>query len=241
MTTTPTTPTATTTILPTWVHTWINLVKAHEKMVVILIAGALAFHFYGKTINAWVDYEKSKAKPAQVIVQKDDTETKILAAQLAQLRQQYALQTQKLEADLAKTQADLATRQAQDAVLPLPELATRWEELVVAPAGSVTSNPNGTITVTGDVAHTTVSELEKVPALTEQLLDTQTELKGCTTLSTQKDTVIAQGVKDLTDEKTSHKDDVAQLKAEKKKSWLNGFKWGAIVGLVGGAFVGHRI
>ncbi len=241
MTITPTNSTAPMTILPTWVHTWINLVKAHEKLILILVTGGLVFHFYSTGIDAWVNYEKSKAKPAQQVVIVDDTKTKLLTEQLAALQKQYAVTVKQLQADLAKTQADLEARQAQDAVLPLPELAAHWGDLIVAPQGSIVSNPNGTVTVTGDVAHTTVSELEKVPALTEQLLDTQKELNGCTTLSAQQTAVIAANAKELADEKTSHKDDVKELKAQNRKSWLNGFKWGAIISFVPGIFVGHKI
>lgn len=237
----PITPAPVITLLPTWVHTWINLVKAHEKMVAILISGFLIFHFYGKTIDTWYNYEKGKSNQAKQVVIVDDQKTKILAAQLATMQKQYDTTIRQLQADLVKSQTDLAAREAQDAVLPLPELASHWADLVVAPASSVVSNPNGTVTVTGDVAHTTVSELEKVPALTEQLLDTQNELQGCTKLSTEKDAVIAQGTKDLTDEKASHAQDVKTLTAKARKSWLSGFKWGAVAGFVGGIFIGHKI
>ena len=240
MTTEPTIQTPTT-VLPTWVHTWINLVKAHEKLVLIAVGGLILFHSYSKGIDAWVNYEQSKSKPAQVIVKTDETQVKLLTQELAAMQKQYAATIKQLEAALAKSQTDLAARQAQDAQLPLPELASRWTDLTVAPQGSITSNPNGTVTVTGDVAHVTVSELEKVPALTEQLIDTQQELKGCTDVSAQQQAVLAATTKQLADEKVSHKDDIATLKAKNRKSWLNGFKWGAISGFVAGVFVGHSI
>ena len=87
----------------------------------------------------------------------------------------------------------------------------------------------------------TVVQLEEVPTLTANVASLQTELNNDTTIINKQQQVIAQLNTDLIDEKKSHVADVNIEKAKAKRSFLRGFKFGAVAGFVGGLFVGYHI
>lgn len=241
MTDTPANPTH---LTPTWILNteaiikhWAAFIKAHEKLVLIIGIGALLFHFGEKGLTVWENHDKRIATVAQQKVDSDQEANKALSEQLAQLKLEIAAKNVQLEAQIAASKQKLIVQQKIDASLPLPELSARWESLLVLPKDSITPQANGTIAVTTDAAHITVNELEKTPQLIEQLLDTQNELRGCTTLSAKKDDSITGLNKQLTDEQTARKDDQKLAAVKQKKAWLRGFKWGAIVGFVGGIWI----
>lgn len=241
MTDTPANPTS---LTPNWILNteaiikhWATFIKAHEKLVLIIGVGALLFHFGEKGLNAWENHDKRVATIAQQKVDADTTANKALSEELANLKLEIAAKNLQLEAQITASKQKLIVQQKIDSNLPLPDLSARWESLLALSPGSVTSQPNGTVVVSGDGAHTTVNEIEKVPQLTEQLLDTQNELKGCAVLSAKKDDAITGLNKQLTDEQAARKDDQKLAAVKQKKAWLRGFKWGAIVGFVGGIWV----
>jgi len=232
------------TLTPAWITTteamvkhWATFIKAHEKLVIVIGLGALLFHFGEKGLTAWENHDKRIANIAQQKVDTDTAANKQLATELAQLKLEIAAKNLQLEAQIAASKQKLIVQQKIDQNLPLPELSARWVSLLSLPADSITPKSDGTISVTTDAAHTTVNELDKVGPLTEQLLDTQSELKGCTILSAKKDDAITGLNKQLTDEQTARKDDQKLAAIKQKKSFLRGFKWGAIVGFVGGIWI----
>lgn len=205
-------------------------VKAHERVLVIGLSAALLFHFGEKGLNAWEQHDAKRGTAQQIIVKQDDAQLKTLQAQLAAQQTQNAANIARLNAAIANGLATLKQRQQIDEQLPPSDLASRWSELIALP-NSVTPTTTGSFTVSEDAAHATVNELEKVPQLTEQVLDTQAQVASCQkTLDTANQTVVA-STKELADEKKSHADDVATLKVENKKKWMNGFKWGYIAGI----------
>lgn len=248
---------------PQWVKTWVTFVKGHEKFLVIVLGAALAFHFYSKAITAWDQHEQRLDNVAQQQViatqQKVDSDAAVnkqLADQLAQLKDQFARSEASLRAQIAAETAALRNRTAQDNALPMPQLAQRWSTLLNLQPGNVWATidtPPGTvltndITLTPDAAHATVAELEKVPVLTQQLEQTNTNLTGCKVVAAKQDTVIAglnTQIADsntaLTAEKTARADDAKLAAAKQRKSWIKGFKVGAIVGFVAGVFAGHSL
>lgn len=237
MTDTPANPASWITTTEAIVKHWAAFIKAHEKMVLIIGIVALLFHFGEKGLTAWENHDKRIATIAQQKVDADTAANKTLSEELANLKLEIAAKDAQLEAQIAASKQKLIVQQKIDANLPLPELSSRWESLLTLSPGSITSQPNGTVVVSGDAAHTTVNEIEKVPQLTEQLLNTQNELKGCTTLSAKKDDAITGLNKQLTDEQAARKDDQKLAAVKQKKAWLKGFKIGAIVGFVGGFWV----
>ena len=53
--------TATPATTPTVLDNWIALFKAHERFLIIVLTCALAFHFYGAALTAWVNHDKASA------------------------------------------------------------------------------------------------------------------------------------------------------------------------------------
>ena len=235
-------------IVPTWILTteaivkhWVTFIKGHEKLIVIIGLGALLFHFGEKGLSAWENHDKRIANIAQQKVDTDAAANQTLATELANLKLEIAAKNLQLEAQIAASKQKLVVQQKIDANLPLPELSNRWISLLALPADSITPKPDGTIAITTDAAHTTVNEIEKVGPLTEQLLDTQNELKGCSVLSAKKDDAITGLNKQLTDEQAARKDDQKLAAVKQKRAWMRGFKVGAIVGFIGGVFIGHGV
>src|SRR5579859_6208144 len=231
------------TLTPTWITNteaivkhWVTFIKGHEKIFLIIGLGALLFHFGEKGLTAWENHDKRIANIAQQKVDTDIQANKQLTTELAQLKLEIAAKNLQLEAQIAASKQKLIVQQKIDQNLPLPELSARWISLLSLQADSVTPKPDGTIAVTTDAAHTTVNELEKVAPLTEQLLDTQNELKGCNTLSAKKDESITGLSKQLTDEQTARKDDQKLAKVQQKKAFIKGLKIGIVVGFIGGIF-----
>jgi hypothetical protein len=168
---------ATNSLIPSWVHTtealvkhWATFIKAHEKLILAIIIAFVAIHYADKGYNAYGNYLKSKttadnAQIAQLQKQNESTQAK-LNEMVAEFKVQSALD----ELKIAKAKQTVVIKQKEDAALPLPDLSKRWEEILVLPSGSITPQSNGTVAVSTDAAHTTVSELEKVGPLTDQYL-----------------------------------------------------------------------
>ncbi len=229
---------------PQWVKTWLSFVKGHERLLIIVLGAALAFHFYSKAINAWDAHEQRMDSVAQqqvIATQKqvdaDATANKQLAAQLEQMRAQYLATQRQLEAAIAAETAALKNRTAQDNALPLPDLGIRWTTLLDLKPGDIITTYDNKLAVTAEASHTTVNELEKVPVLTQQLAQTNVELSGCKTLSTKQDSMIAGLNTQITDsnsaltaEKNARVADAKLAKAAQRKSFVRGFKWGFAAG-----------
>jgi hypothetical protein len=233
----------------------VTFVKGHEKFLMIVLGAALAFHFYSKAITAWDQHEQRLDSVAQQQVvatqQKVDADAvanKALADQLAQMQAQFIISEAQLRSQIAAETAALKNRTAQDNALPLPDLGTRWSTLLNLGAGQIVVTPDNKLALTPDASHATVNELEKVPVLTQELTQTTTDLTGCRTLvGKQQDMItglnnqITDSGAALTAEKAAREADAKLAAAKQKKSWLNGFKVGAIVGFVAGVFAGHTI
>ena len=119
-------------------------------------------------------------------------------------------------------------------------LAARTAKLVGAGNISVAAPLGSGLVFDMAAAHANADLLEDNVQAQADVKDLNTKLVGCKTITDkQADTIVALNTtvadKDvaLAAEQNSHTKDVNQLKLEKKKSWLNGFKWGVITGVVG--------
>ncbi len=237
MTTTPTNSsiavTANPSILPKWVTTWETFVKAHEKLCVILVTGLILWHFGDKAYDAYENHRKQQATFTQQQLDQTTANNKTLAQTLAQMQAKYDADIVALNAKIEKSKQTVIIQQKADAALPLPDLSARWQNMLSLPEGSITPQTNGTITVTSDAAHATVSELDKVGPLTDQNVDLTLELKNCTDLSAQKDTNITGVQNELALEKKARTDDKQTAKDAQRKSFWKGTKWGAGLTAVG--------
>jgi hypothetical protein len=226
-------------VIPAWIHSWGAFVKHHEKLILIGAASLVLWHF-GDKITEWFD-NKHSAEQAQINLQiaQQETRNQLLQQELSKMQQSFNETILSLNAKIDAKKQAVIVQQKIDAQLPLPELSTRWESLLTLAPGNVTPQTNGTIAVSTDAAHATVNELEKVPQLTEQVEDTQAELKACTDLSAKKDESIS-GLKiQVQNEKDGRAADAKVAKDDRRKSFWKGTKFGSI--LTGAAAVAIKV
>jgi hypothetical protein len=225
------------TLIPKWITALEAFIRAHERIILIGVTSLLIWHFGDKALDT---YKSTRDAAAQTAINQqiatDKAATDALTAQLAQLQVNFNTVVAQQNAIIAKSKQTLIVQQKTDAALPLPELSQRWALLVGSPPEQIAPQPNGTIAVSTDAAHNTVTELDKIPALNTQLVATQTELNQCTALSSQKDATLAQTQKELADETTGRATDAkaakdAQATAQKKSFW-KGTKVGAAIATV---------
>ena len=229
------------TLLPHWVYTYAAFLKAHERLLALVVCGVLAFWGYSKGIDYLDRRDARQAIAAQQVVNTDAVTNQQLVGQLAQLRAQVAVDTAQQIAKIKVAQAAASAHQAIDQNLPLPDLASRWVYLANLQPGDITPTADNKLLLTDAGARATVKQLENIPAMTETIVQTDAELAGCNQVSGKKDDVIAGLNKQITDTAEARKVDAKAAAAAQRKSWLKGFKWGVVVGFVSGVFAGHAI
>lgn len=220
---------------------WIKAVKAHEKLLLSLGVGLFLLKLYGSGLNAWVNHDVRASNIEAQKVQVDVASNKTLADQLASLQVQVANQSATLAKAISDRNTQVVQQQKNDASMTDIELAARWATLIkVTPQEVTTSSVPNTLQVSDNAAHATVDQLETLPACQANLADIQTELaseKGL--VSTQSASITGLNGQ-LVDERASHVADVNTEKVKARRSFLRGFKLGAIAGFIGGLFV-HKV
>jgi hypothetical protein len=219
------------TVIPAWITSWGAFIKAHERLLLIGVGALVLWHYGNKIENIFVQNRLATQSQVNQQLAQQQTENQSLLAQLSQMQTSFNATIANLNAKIAAKQQAVIVQQKIDATLPLPELSAHWESLIASPEGSIVPQPNGTISVSTDVAHSTVSKLEAIPQLTEQVADTQAELKACTDLGVQKDAALV-GVKtQLSTEEKARVDDAKVAADKQKHSFWKGFKWGYAAGI----------
>jgi hypothetical protein len=232
----------TTTAVPTVLDNWITFFKAHEKILIIILAGALALHFYGTALNAWVNHDKA----AQTIEeQKSATlaqQNSLLAQQGAQLLTAVTASNAALAKAASQRAEQTKAQQAADMTLPLPQVGQHWVSLInVAPA-DIQAQPDGSMKVSDAASRATVSQLDAG-------VEAAADLKGAQQTAANDQTVINQQTQQIISDKDTIAQDKATcdsekstLKAQNKKSFWTGFKWGIGVGIgVSAAVMLHKV
>ena len=182
------------------------------------------------------------------------------AAMISALSQQNA----NLANQIVQRGKQTQQQQSTDLNSSIPDLALRFQSLVpgINPV-DITVSPDGKLATIGqDTAQKTVAQLELVPSLVADKTDLEQQVKNgqdmlvssqkaldsqSTLTSAQQKVIDAQDKYNGLLEKQLQQGDAAcqvQIKIEKantKKAYLKGFKWGAIFGFVGGLFVGHAV
>ena len=228
-------------IEPSWLHKYAAFIKVHEKLLIVVLCLVAGFYFYSKGIDYLDRRDARQATAAQQVVNADVVTNQQLTSQLSQLREQVSADTAKQISKIKAAQAAATQHQVIDQTLPLPDLANRWAYLVMLQPGDITPTADNKLLLTDAGARATVKQLENIPALTETIVQTDAELAGCNQVSGKKDDVIAGLNKQIADTAEARKVDAKAAAAAQRKSWLKGFKWGVVVGFVGGVFVGHAI
>lgn len=227
---------------------YIKFAKAHEKILLIVlffgVAGFLGNKYLDSSYNAAVARQKSAEQTLAAQKAADDK----LAAQNQQAQQQYQVllgqvtaQNQKLSAEISQLSLSLAARQKQDAALPLPDLAARWEALIGV--SGVTSTENG-LQASPVASRATVTSLESLPVIKQQLADETTlasdkdeQISGLGGIVNGLNSEIAGLNLQLTD---SGKACQAQVAVARKSRW-RWFKFGFVTGFVSGVVAGHYL
>jgi hypothetical protein len=222
--------------------------KAHEFLAIALIIVVPVALLGNKALNKDYDAAVAREKSAEQTLQTQKEQNDKLAIQNQQAQQQYQVllgqvsaDNKKLTAEMLQLSQTLAARQKQDAALPLPELASRWEFLIGT--SGISSTENG-LQASPDAARATVSNLESLPVLKQQLADE-------TTLAGDKDkqiTSLGQVVGGQNTEiaglniqlSDASKACQAQVAVARKSKW-RWFKFGFVTGFVTGVATGHYL
>jgi len=226
---------------PHWVQVYAAFIKAHERLLITLLLVLFGFFGYSKAITAWEAYDKRHVALDQQKIDQQHQENVALAQQLAELKLSVDNNAKITDAKIAAMHQQTKKQQETDMTLPLPQLGERWVSLLSLPSDSIAAAPDNKMVVTESAARTTVSELERIPDLSQTVLQREAELAGCNQVRAKQDEVIAGVNNELTLEKKGRADDAKLAKAAQRKSWLRGFKWGFIGGFISGLYVGHHI
>jgi hypothetical protein len=218
-----------------------EIFKAHEKLILALIAAGLLWFAIGKIDTLIQHHDDANLKQAQTIAVVQSQKDAAIAAQVAEDSAAFTALQAKMQAQAtALEQANIALataltkQQKTDATLPPTDLVARWNALVPQAAASVT--PNGvTLPNTGAVA--TVQQLERIPVQQETITNDQTLIANGNVLAVSQ----AKQVTDLTNEITGLKlqsvDDLkvcnARVKVETDKVHKARRRW-FLIGYVAG-------
>jgi hypothetical protein len=224
------TPTATVSTVGTIISHWVTFFKAHEKLLFVVIASLVLVHFGDKVYDAYgkhLTVQQSAINAQIVTVEKSNAD---LATQIAALKTSFDAQAIISQARIVADQKKITVAQQADAVLPMPELSKHWEDLLVLPPNSITPQPNGTVAVTTDAAHTTVSELEKISPMTDELINTTNQLTACNVIRNQQGLLITGLNTDVADQKKGRLEDAKIAKHDIRHAYFKGLKHGTILG-----------
>ena len=156
--------------------------KAHERLVLSVVAGLVLWFAIGKIDTLILHHDQANLEQAKVTAQVQAEKNTALAAQVATQAAQYKeladkVQSQNAALEQANVQLSqaLVKQQKTDATLPPTELAARWTMLV--PQATVAVTPSG-VTLNSASAVATVQTLEQVPVLKTELSNTNGRLEN---------------------------------------------------------------
>lgn len=204
--------------------TW---VKAHEKLLVIVIGALLAFHLYGSALSAWVEHDKRVATAS-------NAQSTTLQDQLHTLQTTVAEQNAKIDQAMKQRATVTVIQKQKDDALQPTELSKRIQAQLGVGTVSVSSPLGDSLVFNLEAAHKVARDEEDFAKAIADVADLNTKLVSCQAINVKAD-------KTLDAEKKAHHDDVDTLRAENHRQWLKGFKWGAITGFVGGLLALHKI
>jgi Na+-transporting methylmalonyl-CoA/oxaloacetate decarboxylase gamma subunit len=169
------------------IDTYIKVIRAHETILLLLLAAAVIWGVSGKIENVIAKHDKSNETQAQIVATAQANKDAAVATQVAKDKADFDAAQAAMIASKAKLEEEktaLATalaRQIQnDNAMTDRELAARWEVLV--PGLNMTVDANGKIVVTDPAAHLTVDQLEKIPVLTQELSNSKQSEQNTDTL-----------------------------------------------------------
>jgi hypothetical protein len=221
-----------------------EFVKAHEKLLVGVLIAASLFFGISKGVDAWVSHDKTAvaAMQQQIDVLHEDNarvhdDNFILMNQLSVLKEQVEENNTKSDKIIAQLRKKTSDQQTVDMQLPPLQLAERWTVLLDLPANSVAPAPDNKYLLTNEAARATVIQLEQVAPLVEENIQLEAQLAGEKQIVAKQDEVIgglnkeiAGKDQEIKDEIVARRLEVKLAKAETKKAFIKGFKWGFAAG-----------
>ena len=220
--------------------------QKHERIIIVALVLAFGTFAVNKIENviASRDAQNAVVLAGQVQTDKQAATKAAQDAATAMANLQTALNTLQaqnasLSAAVARDEAMLKDNQAKDATLALPQLAERWAQLAQVPVQSFNMTPTGVLAVDSGAAHATVSMLEEVPSLQDQLTSQTKIAQNNANLLTQSQGVSAKLQTDILALQTTQADsdkkcqaDMKVLKDDAAKAKKKYFIIGTIVGVI---------
>src|SRR5882757_11061352 len=224
--------------------------KLHERFILIVLGLLVAVFLIWKFLDHSAAVADKKSLQADAVLQQQTVINNNLAAQVksqgdtltqlvVQVSQENAALLQAIQARSTAT----VVQQKVDKTLPLPELATRWENLASLQPADITATASGLL-LSDSGSRLTVQALENLPTLSQNLADTQaivqnkdsqissmTEFQG--TLQTQVKGLNLQ----ITDADKACKLQVSAVKSDARKSKMKWFLTGIGIGIGGGVAI----
>jgi hypothetical protein len=213
----------------TFIKTELTWLQKHERLMIVFLVLLVGVWLGNKYLN-------NSAAEAQ-------TKYSIAAAQLEQTRQEAAAakadyqmtldaltkQNASLAASVAQRQVVLAQRQTEIQTLPLPQVATRWQELIGG-ANDIVSSTMG-LSISDGGARRTVSQLEQVPVLVADKADLQKIADNKQIELDKAGVLIVSLSKQVKGTEDTCKLQVDAVKAQARKSKRNWFIAGFVSGI----------
>jgi hypothetical protein len=229
---------------------YIKWAEAHERHLLVLAAGLVMWFAIGKVDSLIANHDMANLQQAKIAASVQQEKNEALAKQVAQHDADVQALTTKIEArdaQLTQLQAQLVTaltkQQAADKTMTPTELTQRWNVLVPEAGVSIS---NGQATLSPEGARATVVELEKAPALSQQLTAKTEELTNAQTLLTaegqqvlDRDGLIAGLKAKAMDDVKVCQEQIKVVKDEARKSKRRYLIVGTVIGAVLRGLVGH--
>ena len=242
MSATPVNPTSVKPVVTSWF-------RIHERLIIAVLVIALCGYGLTRYWDASAARAEAQASYAAQQLAEAKTNAAVLASQTAQVAQQYqaiiatlSAQNNALAASVAQRNTVLVKQQTSNAVLPLPDLITRWNTLA---GTSVTVNGTTAVVSVQDSVRT-VNLIEQVPVLQNNLADetkiaqnTGQELASANLLTGKLNDQVNSLQTEITADDKACKAQVATVKAVSRRSKLRYFGWGYVAGFISGVFAGH--
>lgn len=222
--------------------------KQHERLIIVTLVLLFGGYIGHGVLNLMAKNADAKVQQAQAQLTQQQTANAQMAAQVQQATQQYqqivtTLQAQntQLAQTIAQRNTQLVQTQAIDKTLPVSQLDTKWAADAGVDASQLQAGSNGQTIASQEATVATVQQLDSIPVLKANLSDTQTELTNTKTEFTAANQLIGEKTQQITglqlqitDEQNTCKAEVADVKAQARKSKLKWFGIGFVTGYIAG-------
>jgi hypothetical protein len=224
---------------------------AHERLILVLALVVFGGFLANKAYDYLLKHDQVQAQiahdqavQAATAANNSQKTSDSLVQALSQVQTQIQATNQRIDQQMQQRATATQTQKHVDDQSDPAATAARTAKLIGAGNVSIASPLGAGLVFDMAAAHANLDLLEDNLQAQADVKDLNQKLSGCQTLSAQQtttitalNTTVADKNLALTSEQQSHAKDVKQLKDENRKSWLRGFKWGAITGFVGGLFV----